>query len=274
MTNNYHDSRATMVPLSDKERAHRYRYATQLERTADKLLRLVLNPPEGMSPNSPEHMTTHAVVMDCLVALMGADGNEWYEDQDRRGMLFYYERSEDDPPSWSELPDDALLQLNPDLVEYIDWKEKNKPSRTALKLSKIKFCREILTAEMANPRWSWVGIRKTDEQNEGSIFIFSWSHLLNNLDPENPVIDLFSNEVLLTNSGRKSPGHRDALEKLHFGIENKYTFYIVWQNAVDESAEVLKGTSINGEFLTIFEPNLNEDNIWQAKLSGHCEINW
>ena len=281
-----------MPPLSDKERARRYRYAHQLERAAHKLMRLVQAPPEGMSANSIEHSDTLVTVMDCLVGLMGADGNEWVKGEDRDGMLFFHKKDENDFPliksplekvitcvdeslegmDWAGMPDDTLVGLHPDYVSYLTYKERAKSNRSALKISKMKFCREVLTAQMTNPRSGWVGSRMPDAEHEGSIFVFSWEHLLNNLDSEGLEVDIFPSEVGLSESGRKSAGYRDALEKIKLGIENHFTFYIVWQKATNESDEVLIGKSINGEFLTRFEPILTDTNVWRARLIDHIKI--
>jgi len=281
-----------MPPLSDKERSRRYRYASQLERAADKLMRLLQEPPEGMHVDSIENSDTLATVMDCLVYLMGADGNEWVEGEDRDGMLFYHKKAENNFSSIKSplsklitfddesfegadlrcMPDDTLINLHPDYVSFLNYKKSIKPNRSALKIPKIKFCREVLTAQMTNPRSGWVGTREPDAEHEGSIFVFSWEHLLNNLDSEELEIDIFPSEVGLSESGSKSAGYRDALEKIKLGIENHFTFYIVWQKATNESEEVLIGESINGEFLTRFEPILTDANVWRARLIEHIKI--
>jgi hypothetical protein len=136
-----------MPPLSDKERSRRYRYASQLERTANKLMRILQMSPEGMCIDSIENSDTLATVMDCLVYLMGADGNEWVEGEDRDGILFSHKKAENTFSSIKSLlsklitfddegfegmdlrcmPDDTLINLHPDYVSFLNYKKSIKP---------------------------------------------------------------------------------------------------------------------------------------------------
>lgn len=135
----------------------------------------------------------------------------------------------------SQLPTDE-----DDLGYYIynQWVNREIEERQyESKMSRGAFCEHYLNAKMANPRWSWVGVKEPKKNKKGALFLFAWEHDFDFSNLSTQVINLFPSELSNLEGRRRHPGHRDALDNIERVLRDELTPYIVWQKAKDKTSE-------------------------------------
>ena len=251
--------------MSDKERAAAYRYADQIKGAAEKLLKLVENPPYKYQ-NSFRLMPGRVEAAETIVAAAAALWNSDWRIIDVEGAIAAAIMLPD-----SEFPRDPSGNLTADASAELDLYERytalnQRPAKSGgLKMTRNAFCERVLNARLANPRWGWVGVKESETEDPGALFIFAWEH--NKRRNGEGTVGFFHRDVSVDeNTGRRRPGHRDALEKIGRAVSGELETFVVWQTAVDAAATPKSIESINGEYVTRCDLYLDEAGYWTGAL--------
>ena len=256
-----------MPPLTASERVARHRYLGRVEKAIEKLVALTDNMPSNFDIRSIDRD-----LLDALIdgfALMTGSSPEFTIKEDQIGIQFLVP-VRDGFLKNLEYPQDEKFALR----AYYQWVEEGIErqivDKNMKRMTRNAFCKEVLGAEMANPRWAWVGVKERKGNKPGSLFIFAWEHDLNQI--ENGYFGLFPAEVSVDKNNRKRPGHRDALSKIERVQSGELIPYIVWQTAADPKAAIKKIEGINGLYITECELFEDKDSYWNAKLGNEIRL--
>ncbi len=256
------------MALSGAERVAQHRWATNLQKTLEKAQRLLKETPQKYRdqpwtiPIEPD-----GELFDCLEIFLGTEPEFLVE----QGVSFVRFKLTDYTtmlPADDDGFEDYLNEIN-SYEAYLDSKvqvrTQSEMDSKNRKLSRNAFTKGVLKADLANPRWGWVGVKEPDHDLPGELYFFAWEH---NRDQDvDRSVKLFSGEVSTDENGRKRPGHRDALEKISLIADEGYVPFVVWQTAVDDSAARKKIESINSRFVSecqaIYQ---DQEGTWHARL--------
>jgi hypothetical protein len=257
--------------LSDKERASTYRYAGQVQRAAEKVLELIEHPPAKYQESfrlMPDRGDVAERLFDAASRLWNSD---WHINE-IDGVL-----TVSIPLLDAELPADDFGNVASDVHEEMDLYEKfvamgsMPPKSYGLKMTRNAFCEQVLEAKLTNSRWGWVGVKESGTHEPGALYIFGWEH--NKERDGEGSVGFFHSEVSVDpNTGRRRPGHRDALEKIARVQNDELEAFVVWQNAVDPSATPKTIDSINGEFVTRCELYIDDNGYWTGRLLDNVAL--
>ena len=245
--------------MTSKERVKRFRYAKSLENSLAKLQRLVSTAP----PDFEFPVELELGLIDLLGNAVGVEP-EFVQTANHVGFQFMLDKTQE----IDEITEETILSLSDDVKSYGEWKgkevSKKATARIHQKMSRNKFCEQVLGASLTNPRWGWVGVKEPSETAKGELYLFGWHHNKGR-DGKNTV-GLFSEDVSIDSNGRRRPGHRDALEKIQRVQAGELEPFIVWQTAIDPEASPKSIESLNGEFVTACHLYVDKKGYWTAQL--------
>lgn len=258
-----------MAPLSSTERARRARYASRLNRALDRIEELLGEMPHDFDIRRIESL--HDVTLIQMLAVILQRPPEFSISDSHIRIAFNIPVSDQflaEMEAW-DLPDNIDLGYH----AYNQWMlQENSDRQYERKLSRGAFCKEYLQADMANPRWSWVGIREASLDNPGALFLFAWEHEYNFMSNDTQAITLFPSEIDNESGKRKHPGHRDALDKIRRVSSGELQPYIVWQAAKDETVERPELAGIQAEFVNNCQLKIDTHGNWVALVGNPVEI--
>jgi len=259
-----------MPTLSEKERAARFKYKGRVEKAVEKLTSLLEHPPEGYETKNLNRQLIEDLV-ECF-QMMTASEIKFGASADTVGVEFLI-----------PVRDRFLKSVGPqDSAEkfgekaFYDWideeTDRRDDEKRMRKVTRNAFCKNVLGAQMANPRWAWVGVKEGMNGEPGALYIFGWAHKVNRNG--NGTLELFHQHVSSDGKGRKRPGHRDALEKLDRVQSGELLPFIVWQRAEDEENTTGSNAvkSINGLYVTACDLFVDDKGFWNARLENDVRL--
>ena len=175
-----------------------------------------------------------------------------------------------------EISEDMVLMLNPEYAdeqrryEAFDKLTDVSTTTTRLKLTRNAFCETILGAELANPRWGWVGVKEPESDEPGALYIFGWEHNRGTDGPD--TVGLFHSKLEVDERGRRRPGHRDALEKIQRAITGELKPFVVWQTAVDPESDRKRIESINGDYVSEVDLYIDKNGFWTGRIGNPVRL--
>jgi hypothetical protein len=137
-------------------------------------------------------------------------------------------------------------------------------------MTRNAFCERVLEAKLTNVRWGWVGVKESETDEPGALYIFGWER--NKGRDGEGTVGFFDSGVNVDQNGRRRPGHRDALEKIERVRNGELEAFVVGQRAVDPNVTPKTIDTIKAEFVTRCELYVDDKGYWTGKLQDNVAL--